>query len=105
MVKKSEKEEKTVCNDQYCPFHGKSRLHGRVLSGMIVAAKSHKTVTFVRARQHYLPKFERYESRKTKLLVHNPSCINAKVGDKVMIKETRPLSKTKHFIVVEVLGK
>ena len=36
--------------------------------------------------------------------VHNPPCINASEGDLVKIYETRPLSKTVHFVVVEVVG-
>jgi len=51
-------------------------------------------------RRHFIPKYERYSKRRTKLLVHNPDCLNAQVGDVVKIMETRPLSKTKHFVVI-----
>ncbi len=35
---------------------------------------------------------------------HNPPCINAKEGNIVMIGETRRLSKTKSFAVIEKLS-
>ncbi|MBC7110345.1 MAG: 30S ribosomal protein S17, partial [Archaeoglobi archaeon] len=41
--------------------------------------------------------------KRSKLHAHNPPCINARVGDVVKIAECRPLSKTKHFVVVEIL--
>jgi len=93
------------CTDRFCPVHGSSKLHGRVLEGTVISAKAYKTVTVDKLRSFYLTKYERYEKRHTKLLVHNPPCINAKLGDEVRIMETRPLSKTKHFIVIEVLTK
>ena len=88
------------CADRSCPVHGEVRPHGRVLSGTVVGAKMHSTVTVVRMRRHFIPKYERYSKRRTKLLVHNPDCLNAQVGDVVKIMETRPLSKTKHFVVI-----
>ena len=106
MAKKAAKKnaEKVVeCNDSFCPFHGKTKLHGRSLKAIVVSTKSYKTATIERERQYFLKKFERYEKRRTKLQVHNPPCINAKVGDTVRVTESRPLSKTKHFVIVEVL--
>ena len=38
-------------------------------------------------------------------MTHNTICINAKEGDIVKIMECRPLSKSKNFVIVEVLGK
>ena len=96
---------KVECNDNFCPFHGKSKLHGRSLKGEVVSTKAHKTASIVIKRQYFLKKYERYEKRRTKIQVHNPPCINAKAGDIVKIKESRPLSKTKHFIIIEVIGK
>jgi small subunit ribosomal protein S17 len=91
------------CTDRFCPIHGESKVHGRVLEATVVSAKAHKTAKVDKVRSFYLTKFERYERRHTKLLVHNPPCINAKPGDEVRIMESRPLSKTKHFIIIEVL--
>ena len=64
----------------------------------------HRTVIVRRDYLHYVPKYERYERRHSRIAAHNPDCINAKVGDKVKIAECRPLSKTKHFVVIEKVG-
>ena len=74
---------------------------GRTFTGIVVSAKSHKTVTVEWGRRRVIPKYERYEKRRTKIRVHNPESINAEEGDVVVIKECRPISKTKHFIIVE----
>ncbi len=60
-----------------------------------------KTVTVEWTRRHYIPKYERYEKRRTRVKAHNPDEIDAQVGDIVTIKETRPLSKTKNFIIIK----
>lgn len=90
-----------VCQDPKCPFHGSLKLHGRTFTGMVLATRSAKTATVGWERRYHLPKYERYERRYTKLQVHNPTCINAQEGDEVVIAETRPLSKTKHFVVIQ----
>ena len=77
-------------------------IRGRVFVGTVISAKMQKTVTVEWERKHYLKKYERYEKRRTKLKAHNPMCINAKEGDRVVIAECRPLSKTKKFIIIKV---
>lgn len=62
------------------------------------------TVTVEWSRRRHVSKYQRYEQRSSKVKAHNPKDINAKKGDRVRIMETRPISKTKHFIVVEILG-
>ena len=52
-----------------------------------------------------MPKFERYEKKSSRIKAHNPKDMGATEGDLVTIAECRPLSKTKHFIVIEVRGK
>ncbi len=42
--------------------------------------------------------------KKTKVTAHNPEIINANIGDKAIIAECKPLSKTKNFVVVKNLG-
>jgi small subunit ribosomal protein S17 len=92
-----------TCNDPKCPWHGKISLRGKILEGFVVSAKSPKTAIVRRDYLHYIPKYERYERRHSRIAAHNPPCINAKEGDKVKIAECRPLSKTKHFVIVEVV--
>jgi len=95
---------KQECNDKNCPFHGKISLRGKTFTGIVVSNKAHKTATVEWGRKHYVPKYERYEKKRTKIQVHNPPCINAQEGDKVQIMETRPLSKTKHFVIIKKIG-
>ncbi len=83
----------------------KIRTHGRTLQGEVVSDKAAKTVTVEMKRRVYLKKYERYTKRRTKILAHNPEEIGAKVGDIVQIKETRPISKRKSFIVTKVIDK
>ena len=92
------------CNDKNCPFHGNLRIRGRAFVGEVISDKMSKTVTVQWDRQFYLPKYERYERRRSKVKAHNPECINAKKGDIVKIVECRPISKTKHFVVVEIVN-
>ena len=80
-------------------------LRGRAFVGTVISAKMQKTVTVEWERKLFLKKFERYEKRKSKVKAHNPESINAKEGDIIKIMECRPISKTKNFIVVEIIGK
>jgi small subunit ribosomal protein S17 len=89
------------CEDANCPFHGTISVKGRAFKGIVTSAKSHKTVTVRFERRIYIPKYERYEKKFSKIRAHNPPCINAKEGEFVTIMETRPISKTKHFIVIQ----
>ncbi len=90
------------CTDKHCPFHGDLKLHGRVFEGIIIKKNLHKTVNVEWERISYLSKFERYAKSRSRVKAHNPDCIDAEIGDQVMIVETRPISKTKKFVVVKV---
>lgn len=104
MNKKKNKETGKKCNDKLCPIHGTIRIRGRTFIGEVISTKMHKTATVQFERRHYIQKYERYEKRRTKLKVHNPECINAKEGELVKIGETRPISKTKNFAIIEKIG-
>ena len=95
---------KDACKSNNCPFHGKLPVRGRVFRGVVIRDKSKNTVTVKWDYFHFLPKYERYERKNTKILAHNPSCINAKKGDAVTVAECRSLSKKKNFVVVERIG-
>jgi small subunit ribosomal protein S17 len=97
------KKPKKTCDDRNCPFHGDLSVRGRVLEGSVVSAKMDKSVIVKRDYLHYVPKFIRYERRHSRIASHNPPCIDAKEGDRVIIAECRPVSKTVSFVVVEKL--
>ncbi len=88
------------CEDANCPWHGSIGVRGRLFDGKVVSTKSSLTVIIEKGYSHMVPKYQGYERRKSKIAAHNPPCINAKEGDKVVIAECRPLSKTKNFVVV-----
>ncbi len=92
-----------ACKDEKCPFHGKLSVRGKTITGKVVSSRAQKTVVVEKQYQHYIPKYERYERRHSRLAAYNPECISAKEGDIVTIAECRPLSKTKAFVVVEVV--
>ncbi len=93
---------KGKCSDKNCPWHGSLSIRGRVFFGKVKSAKSHKTAIVEWGYHKYVPKYDRYERRKSRVCAYNPSCIKANEGDNVIIAECRPLSKTKHFVVIGV---
>ena len=77
---------------------------GRTFKGVVIADGMHKTVTVEWERRKNVRKYERYEKKRARVKAHNPENVNAKKGDVVEIKECRPLSKTKHFVIVKKIG-
>lgn len=73
--------------------------NGKVLNGVIVSNKMDKTVIVLVKRFVKLPKYGKYVTREKRFKAHDPEN-KCKVGEKVSIRETRPISKDKHFIVV-----
>ncbi len=70
-----------------------------VLSGTVVKAAMQKTVTVQVSRLVKHPKYQKYQTLSKKYKVHDENGV-AKVGDKVQIVETKPISKDKHFTLV-----
>ena len=95
---------KKECNDEKCPFHGSLKVRGRILTGTITATDVHHSATIEIERTRKIPKYERFEKLRSRFRVHNPSCIEATIGDKVIVSECRPISKTKKFVVIQKVG-
>ncbi|HOU70904.1 MAG TPA: 30S ribosomal protein S17 [Methanothrix sp.] len=91
------------CSDPKCPFHGNLSVRGQVFNCTVVSDKMDQTVVVMRKFEKKATKYERFEKRQSKIHAHNPPCIQAKAGDRVKIAECRPLSRTKSYVVVEVL--
>lgn len=70
------------------------------LIGTIVSTKMTKTVIVLVERKLRHPKYRKVITRHKKYKAHNENT-KLKVGDVVEIKESRPISKEKHFIVVD----
>jgi len=94
---------KKTCDDRDCPFHGEISVRGRVLDATVVSAKMDKTIVVEHNYLHFVPKFRRYEKRRSRISSHISPCINVKEGNRVRIAECRPISKTVSFVVVEKL--
>lgn len=90
-----------TCEDKHCPFHSNMSVRGRVFEGTIVGNILHKSATVSWERRKFVKKYERYEKRRTKVKAHSTPCIDVKKGDTVKIMESRPISKTKKFIIIE----
>ena len=80
-------------------------IRGNILEGKVISAKANKTVTVERILPKYVAKYERYMNTRSRIHAHNPESIHAKEGDMVKIGETRRISKTKSFVVMEILHK
>ncbi|MFA4887514.1 MAG: 30S ribosomal protein S17 [Candidatus Nanoarchaeia archaeon] len=89
-----------TCEDKHCAFHGKITLRGRQFTGQITRLNSQRTAVVQWERLLYLPKYQRYEKRRSKLQVHHPDCITLTIGDHVRFIECRPISKTKNFVII-----
>ena len=74
------------------------------VTGKVVSDKMDKTITVLVERRIRHPKYGKMIRRSTKLHAHdeNNEC---GVGDTVRIKSTRPLSKTKSWVLVDVVEK
>jgi small subunit ribosomal protein S17 len=70
--------------------------------GKVVSDKMDKTIIVTLTRQVPHPLYKKYFKKTTKFVAHDEKN-DAKTGDTVRIMETRPLSKTKRWRVVEVL--
>ena len=73
-------------------------------TGTVISDKMQKTVVVRVMRMSKHAKYSRVAKSYNKFQAHNEPCM-AKLGDTVRIVETRPLSKDKHFRVLEVIKK
>lgn len=89
-----------ACSDPNCPWHGSLRVRGVLLEGVVEKFKAKSTAVVRHDYLYYDTKFKRYEWRRTRKHAHVPPCISVKAGDKVIIGEIRPLSKTVKFVLL-----
>lgn len=72
--------------------------------GIVVSDKMEKTITIAIIRKVPHPLYKKYFKKTTRLMAHDEKD-DCKVGDKVKIMETRPLSKNKRWRLVEIVEK
>ena len=74
----------------------------KVREGIVVSNKMEQTAVVAVVERVRHPKYNKFVLRTKKLYAHDEQN-DVNVGDKVRVMETRPLSKTKRWRVVEVL--
>ncbi len=76
----------------------------RVLQGVVVSDKGDKTVVVRVERRVMHPIYKKYVTRSKRYAAHDADN-RWHTGDAVRIEESRPLSKTKHWIVLGPAGR
>jgi len=74
----------------------------KVRVGVVVSDKMQKSIVVAIDRRVPHPLYRKYSHRTTKLVAHDEKN-EAKIGDKVQIMETRPLSKRKRWRLIQVV--
>ena len=72
---------------------------GKTFEGVVVKSAMKDTATVQVERYVKHPKYKKYMKLSKKFLVHDVGN-TAQIGEKVVIRETRPISKRKRFILV-----
>jgi small subunit ribosomal protein S17 len=72
----------------------------RILSGVVISDKADKTITVKIERKVKHPLYGKVMKRATKVHAHDENN-SAAIGDQVTVKECRPFSKSKTWILVE----
>ncbi len=80
----------------------KVRKPRKVRTGVVVSDKMHKTVIVEVSRTVLEPKYKKYMRQRKRFMVHDEAN-KCRIGDEVMIIETRPLSRNKNWRVTKVL--
>lgn len=72
----------------------------RILQGTVVSDKADKTITILVTRKFKHPVYKKYVTTSKKYTAHDQDNLS-KNGDVVSIIESKPISKTKKWIVVK----
>ena len=82
----------------------KSSINRKKIVGVVVKNKMDKTVVVEVSRSLRHPMYHKYISRKKRYKAHDEEN-KCSIGDRVLLYETRPLSKEKRWMVKEILKK
>lgn len=78
------------------------KTNARTLSGRVVSDKMNKTRVVAVQKKIRHPLYGKFVSKTTKVHAHDENN-SSKVGDLVVVRETRPISKTKSWTLVETV--
>ena len=73
----------------------------RTMTGLVISDKMKDTIVVMIERRIKHPKYGKYIKRSTKVHAHDAGN-ESKIGDTVVVKECRPLSKTKSWILESI---
>jgi len=76
--------------------------HRRFMQGIVVSDKMDKTIVVQVTRRYRHPKYKKYVNERVRYKAHDEEN-TAKMGDKVRIIESRPLSREKRWRLTSVL--
>jgi len=74
----------------------------RKVVGVVTSDKAAKTITVKSERRVLHPRYKKYIRKYTTCSAHDEK-EEARMGDKVLLMETRPISKRKHWRLVEII--
>jgi len=83
-------------------MEGTSRSNRKTRVGMVVSNKMEKTIVVVVERRVLHPVYKKYVKSRSRYMAHDSSN-SARVGDHVLIVETRPVSKNKCWRLKEII--
>ncbi len=81
-----------------------SNTKARAIVGEVISDRMDKTITVLIERKIAHPLYKKYIRRSTKIHAHDQDNVCNK-GDKVLVEQCRPMSKTKAWRLVEVVEK
>lgn len=73
----------------------------RRITGIVTSDKMQNTVAVEITRKYRHPLYQKVVTSKRKVKAHDE--LACRVGDEVMIVESRPISKTKHWVVQQII--
>jgi small subunit ribosomal protein S17 len=79
-----------------------TRNERKSITGIVSSSKMDKTITVLVERRIKHPFYGKFVKKSKKFMAHD-EYNDCHVGDKVVIEETRPLSKNKRWRLIEVL--
>ena len=89
--------------DKKCPFYGEISVKKELVTGTVVKRDTSRSATIEWNKSSYVPKYERYAMKRSRMRVHSPTCLDAQIGQEVVVARTRPLSKTKNHVIIKVI--
>jgi len=81
----------------------KTKIIGKTFTGIVTSNKMTSTIVVVITSKYRHPVYKKIVTKKHKVYAQNN--LSAKIGDQVLIKETKPISRTKRFITLKIIKK